>query len=284
MTQGLLMGSVTVVITLLLLLLVFFDHPHGDGVGRLQPTAMERTLQPDRRPGSRWSGSTVTPPCDEHGNRALTSRPGPWPRLAGGARHRPAGGRRPRHVVEQLPGHPVERRAGQGGQPHERDQDRGRPGPGPGPGPDARSTSPRSSPGPTRTAAARRELADFYVDRFRDEFRPAFDAWIATRPVHEPGRAADALRHARVPGRVRGRRPSSSTPPPRRRRPRCAWTSSGPATTCSPSSSTPWSCSSPAMSTKIANRRLRWVLTVAGCLVLVSALAWIATFPVSLQV
>ena len=36
-TQGMLMGSVTVVITLLLLLLVFFDHPHGDGVGRLQP-------------------------------------------------------------------------------------------------------------------------------------------------------------------------------------------------------------------------------------------------------
>ena len=29
----------------LLLLLVFFDHPHGDGVGRLQPTAMERTLR-----------------------------------------------------------------------------------------------------------------------------------------------------------------------------------------------------------------------------------------------
>ena len=44
-TQGVLMGSVTVVIALLLLLLVFFDHPHGDGVGRLQPTAMERTLR-----------------------------------------------------------------------------------------------------------------------------------------------------------------------------------------------------------------------------------------------
>ncbi|HKE50595.1 MAG TPA: hypothetical protein VKE25_03715, partial [Actinomycetes bacterium] len=44
-TQSLLMGSVTVVIALLLLLLRFFDHPHGDGVGRLQPTAMERTLR-----------------------------------------------------------------------------------------------------------------------------------------------------------------------------------------------------------------------------------------------
>jgi hypothetical protein len=66
-TQGMLMGSVTVVIVVLLLLLRFFDHPHGDGIGRLQPTAMERTLrlidtQLD------FVGLDLTPPCDEHGN------------------------------------------------------------------------------------------------------------------------------------------------------------------------------------------------------------------------
>ena len=44
-TQALLMASVTIVICLLLQLLVFFDHPHGHGVGRLHPTAMERTLR-----------------------------------------------------------------------------------------------------------------------------------------------------------------------------------------------------------------------------------------------
>ena len=38
------------------------------------------------------------------------------------------------------------------------------------------------------------------------------------------------------------------------------------------------------MSTRIQNRRLRWVLAAAGCLVLVGALVWIATFPVSLAV
>ena len=27
------------------------------------------------------------------------------------------------------------------------------------------------------------KVADFYVDRFRDEFRPAYDAWIAQRPL-----------------------------------------------------------------------------------------------------
>ena len=38
------------------------------------------------------------------------------------------------------------------------------------------------------------------------------------------------------------------------------------------------------VSTRIGNPRLRWMLTLAGCLVLISALIWIATFPVSLQV
>src|SRR4051812_34823529 len=31
------------------------------------------------------------------------------------------------------------------------------------------------------------ELADFYVSRFRDEFKPAFDAWQATNPFTDPG-------------------------------------------------------------------------------------------------
>ncbi len=66
-TQGMLMGSVTVVIALLLQLLVFFDHPHGDGIGRLQPTAMERTLRLiDIQ--TEAVGLTVSAPCDEHGN------------------------------------------------------------------------------------------------------------------------------------------------------------------------------------------------------------------------
>ncbi|MDZ5623037.1 hypothetical protein SFC88_19520 [Nocardioides sp. HM23] len=68
-TQGMLMGSVTVVISLLLLLLLFFDHPHGDGVGRLQPTAMERTLRVIELEAEAV-GVVVDPPCDEHGRRS----------------------------------------------------------------------------------------------------------------------------------------------------------------------------------------------------------------------
>jgi hypothetical protein len=68
-TQGMLMGSVTVVISLLLLLLVFFDHPHGRGVGGLEPTAMERTLRLIDI-STHAVGITVRAPCDEHGDRS----------------------------------------------------------------------------------------------------------------------------------------------------------------------------------------------------------------------
>jgi amino acid transporter len=65
-TQAMLMGSVTVVITLLLLLLVFFDNPHGDGVGRLEPVAMERSL---RLIAAAVEVAGIDPPelCDSHG-------------------------------------------------------------------------------------------------------------------------------------------------------------------------------------------------------------------------
>ena len=44
MTQAMLMGSVASVITLLFLLLAGLDNPFQEGVGGLQPVAMERAL------------------------------------------------------------------------------------------------------------------------------------------------------------------------------------------------------------------------------------------------
>ncbi len=66
-TQAVLMGSVAVVISVLMLLLGFFDNPHGEGLGQLQPTAMERSL---RIIDSQVEalGITAPPPCDELGN------------------------------------------------------------------------------------------------------------------------------------------------------------------------------------------------------------------------
>jgi hypothetical protein len=35
-------------------------------------------------------------------------------------------------------------------------------------------------------AAENQSLADFYQERFRDEFKPAFEAWLATEPINNP--------------------------------------------------------------------------------------------------
>lgn len=64
--QSLLMGSVVSVIVALLLLLYSLDHPFQDGVGGLQPVAMERTLRIiDEALGA--VGTDVRPPCDADG-------------------------------------------------------------------------------------------------------------------------------------------------------------------------------------------------------------------------
>jgi hypothetical protein len=65
-TQAMLMGSVTSVITILLLLLVFFNQPFQDDVGGLQPDSMERALRiiDNEMLADRL---VVTVPCDDEG-------------------------------------------------------------------------------------------------------------------------------------------------------------------------------------------------------------------------
>lgn len=66
-TQAVLMGSVTLIITMLMVLLVFFNHPHGPGVGQLRPTAMERTLRIIDTE-LEIVDLDIDPPCDDRGN------------------------------------------------------------------------------------------------------------------------------------------------------------------------------------------------------------------------
>ena len=65
-TQGLLMGCVAAVITTMLLLLSFLDSPFQNGVGGVQPVAMERTLRIIDE-ASTLAGVEITTPCDEEG-------------------------------------------------------------------------------------------------------------------------------------------------------------------------------------------------------------------------
>ena len=67
--QALFMGGVVSVFATMLLLLNFLDDPVHEGVGGLQPTAMERTeLLIDQQ--LEVVGADVTIPCDDAGNPA----------------------------------------------------------------------------------------------------------------------------------------------------------------------------------------------------------------------
>ena len=67
-TQSMLMGGVVAVMTVLLLLLASFNHPFHSGVGGLQPTAMERSLDLINRALAATDGA-VKVPCDVNGVR-----------------------------------------------------------------------------------------------------------------------------------------------------------------------------------------------------------------------
>jgi hypothetical protein len=68
-TQGVLMGSVVSVITILLLLLSALDKPFQTGIGGIRPVAMERTLRiVDQAIAA--TGTAVDVPCDDEGIRS----------------------------------------------------------------------------------------------------------------------------------------------------------------------------------------------------------------------
>ena len=64
--QGLYMGSVVALITSMLLLLSFLDDPFQPGIGGLQPTAMERTVDIVDE-ALLAIDADITMPCDDVG-------------------------------------------------------------------------------------------------------------------------------------------------------------------------------------------------------------------------
>ena len=127
------------------------------------------------------------------------------------------------------------------------------------------------------------ELADFYADRFRAEFRPAFTAWMATRPTTNPDAPSTpfAMTQYQLASRQQAERLDAAAATLTAEVLRDLQTSSNYVLTVVLYAVVLFFAG---MSTKIANRRLRWILAGIGCLVLVTALAWIATIPVSVEV
>jgi hypothetical protein len=128
-----------------------------------------------------------------------------------------------------------------------------------------------------------RELADFVLDRFRDEFRPAFDAWTATAPLTNPDApptpfAMDEYRlESQQQAEELDARAEASAAEVRANIQRA---SNYVLTVVLYAVALFFA----GMSTRVSSPRLRWVLTLAGCAVFLGTLGWIATFPVSIAV
>ena len=127
------------------------------------------------------------------------------------------------------------------------------------------------------------EVADFFVQRFRDEFRPAFDAWQATHPftATDAPPTPFAMDEYQVESRNDARRLDAAAE------------ASAAEVRLDIQRSSNYVLSVvlyavvlffAGMSTKLQSRRLRWVMTLAGCAVLLATLGWIVTFPVSVAV
>ncbi len=128
-----------------------------------------------------------------------------------------------------------------------------------------------------------RELATFVMDRFRDEFRRAFDAWTATAPLTNPDAPPTpfAMDEYRLVSQQQAdeldARAEASAAEVRAYIQRA---SNYVLTVVLYAVALFFA----GMSTRVIAPRLRWVLTLAGCAVFLGSLGWIATFPVSIAV
>jgi len=133
------------------------------------------------------------------------------------------------------------------------------------------------------TFAGNNELATFYVDRFREGFKPAFDAWMATSPLTTPGApsspfAMPIYREAQSAEAERlDRAAAASAEAVLRDIQRSANYVLGVVLFSI-------ALFFAGISTKLRAPRLRIALVTVGCLLFVGTAAWIASFPVSVSV
>ncbi|HET9422093.1 MAG TPA: hypothetical protein VFO49_13220 [Nocardioides sp.] len=128
-----------------------------------------------------------------------------------------------------------------------------------------------------------RDLAEFYVDRFRDEFQTAFDAWLATKPLTNVDAPPTPfpMKEYQLESRDQAAKLDAEAEASAAEVRTDIQRSSNYVLTVVLYAIVLFFAG---MSTRVSSPRLKWVLTVAGCLVFVGAITWIATFPVSLAI
>jgi hypothetical protein len=127
------------------------------------------------------------------------------------------------------------------------------------------------------------ELADFYFKRFRKEFRPAVEAWVATRPLKNPNAALTPFAipqyhlEARAQAEHLDARAALYTAQALRNLQRASNYVLGVVLFAS-------ALFFAGMSTKLKSPRLRVTMLSVGCAVFLLTGLWIATSPVSVTV
>ena len=127
------------------------------------------------------------------------------------------------------------------------------------------------------------ELANFYFRRFRKEFKPAVDAWVATRPLKSPNAPLSpfAMPEYRLAATQEASRLDAeaevSAAAVRRNIQRASNYVLG-VVLCAVA------LFFAGMSTKLRDPRLRKVTVALGCILFLGTVAWIATFPISVAV
>ena len=127
------------------------------------------------------------------------------------------------------------------------------------------------------------ELADFYEERFREEFEPAFQAWLATDPFDDA--AAPPSPFAMNEYQLATREEASELESAAEASAELARTYVQRATNYVLGVVLfATSLFFAGISTKLSSTRLRGVILGVGCVVFLSAASWIATFPISLSI
>ena len=127
------------------------------------------------------------------------------------------------------------------------------------------------------------EIAEFYVSRFRPEFHTAYEAWLATRPLSNADAPPTpfAMDEYQVSAKDEAERLDAAAEALAALVRLNIQRSSNYVLTVVLYAVVLFFAG---MSTRLKNQRLRWVMTIAGCVVLLGALGWVATFPVSLAI